>query len=160
VLADDARPLRVADALEHRGRVADVGEDDRREDAGAEIVGRLSVEVSARELDGLPGHVAFDPRHVAGRNLVGVAWADVQEGAVVHPHDERAGDGVADVTMLARRRARDRSHVGFPTPPGLEDEAADGDLVEHDDLDGAVREPPDLVGAAETFALQPRHASV
>jgi hypothetical protein len=34
---------------------------------------------------------------------------------------------------------------------------ADGDLVERDDLDDAVRKPPDLVGAAESFSLKSRH---
>src|SRR6185369_14367183 len=65
---------------------------------------------------------------------------------------------VPDMAMLARRRARARAHVRRPTPPRLEDEAADVDLVEGDDLDDAVRKPPDLVGTAESLSLKPRHA--
>jgi hypothetical protein len=60
--------------------------------------------------------------------------------------------------MLARIRAYDRGHVLQPAPSGLEDETTDGDLVEHDDLDDAVREPPYLVGAVEPLPLKPRHS--
>jgi len=45
-------------------------------------------------------------------------------------------------------------------PARLEDEPAHRDLVERDDLDGAVREPPHLVGTREAFALQSRHVTV
>ena len=159
MLAHDPRPLRVADALEHRRRVADVGEHDRREHALAEILGRLSVRMPARELDRLPRDVALDPCHVSRRDLVGVARPDGEGRAVVHAHGEPAGDRVADVAMLARVRAGDRADVRRPAPSGLEDEAADGDLVERDDLDDAVRKPSDLVGLAESFALQSRHGA-
>src|SRR5438876_7144826 len=107
----------------------------------------------ARELDGLPRDVALDPCHVSRRNLVGVARADGERRAVVHADGEPAGRRVADVTMLARVRARDRAHVGHPAPSGLEDEAAHEDLVERDDLDDAVWKPPDVVGTAESLPL-------
>ena len=113
--------------------------------------------MSARELDRLPRDAARDPCQVARRDLVGFARPDAERRAVVHADVEPAGDGVADVAMLARFRARDRSNVGGPIPSRLEDEAADGDLVEVDDLDDAIREPPDLVGAAESFALKAGH---
>src|SRR4029077_5590221 len=70
---------------------------------------------------------------------------------------EPAGNGVADMAMLARVRAGDRAHVSRPAPSGLEDEAAHVDLVERDDLDEAVRKASDLVGPAEAFALQSWH---
>src|SRR2546425_147955 len=37
------------------------------------------------------------------------------------------------MAMLARIRAGNRGHVRRPAPPGLEDEVADGELVEHDE---------------------------
>src|SRR5262249_35059826 len=77
--------------------------------------------------------------------------------AVVHAHGELAGHGVADMAMLAGFRARDGAHVRLPAPAGLEDEAADVELVERDYLHDAVREPPNFVGAAEPLALKPRH---
>ncbi len=113
----------------------------------------------ARELHGLPRNIAHDPCHVSGRNLVGIARLDAEGRAVVHADGETAGDGVTNMAMLARVRAGDRGHVRRPAPSGQEDEAADGDLVERDDLDDAVRKPPDLVRAAESLSLKSRHGS-
>src|SRR4029077_5818523 len=154
VLAQQPRPLRIADALEHRGRVADVGEHHRREHPRADVLGRLSVRMSARELDRLPRDVALHPCHVSRWDLVCVAGPDGEGGAVVRAHGEPAGNGVADVAMLTRVRAGDRADVRRPPPSGLEDEAAHVDLVERDDLDEAVRKASDLVGLAEALALQ------
>src|SRR5262249_56829017 len=90
VLADEARPFRIAHALEHRRRVADVGEHDRREHALADILGWFPIRMPARKLDRLPWDVALDPCQVSRRNLVGIARTDAELGTVVRPHGEPA----------------------------------------------------------------------
>src|SRR5712671_1899930 len=94
---------------------------------------------------------------MARRNLVGIARPDAECRAVIRAHAEPAGNSVADVAMLAGFRAGDRGYVLSPLPSGLEDEATDRDLVEHDDLDDTVRKPSNLVGAAESLSLKSWH---
>jgi len=64
------------------------------------------------------------------------------------------------MAMLAGFCAGNRGNVPGPVSSGLEHEAADGDLVEVDDLDDAVRKPPDLVGAAEPLSLKAGHGTM
>src|SRR6185295_15709841 len=78
VLANDPRPLRIADALEHRRGLTDLGEHDRRQHALAEVLGRFPVRMPARELYGLPRDIAVDPCQVSWRNLVRIARLDAE----------------------------------------------------------------------------------
>ena len=112
----------------------------------------------ARELDRVPRLVADDPGVVARRDLIGVAGHDVHLGPVVHldvqrgrrSRTRRGGSGTS-------RSADERLDVMRPAPARLADEAADGRLVELDDVDPAVLEAADLVRRREAPALESRH---
>ena len=149
----------VAEPLEHCGRANDVAEENGREHALAEILGREPEGMRARELDRVPRLITDHPGVVPGRDLIGVAGRDGELRAVVHSHRERARDRVTEVAVQAGARAADRRDVLRPAPTRPEQEAADRDLVEGDDVHPSGREVPDLVGRRKALPLQARHVA-
>src|SRR5215471_7249711 len=113
--------------------------------------------MATRKLHRLPWDVTLDPCDVARRNFVRLARTDDEGRAVVSANSEPAGNCVADVSVLTRLRAGDRSDVARPVPARLEDKMANRDLVEANHLNGSVRKPSDLVGRAEPFSLKAGH---
>jgi hypothetical protein len=125
--------------------------------ARIELFGRQPERVAARELDRIPRLVADHPGVVLGRDLVGFAGSDDEPRSVLPAHLEGARDRVADVAMLAGARAGDRRDVLRPPPGRLKHEAAEGHLVEGDDVDSTGWEMANLVRRREALPLQARH---
>ena len=108
-----------------------------------------------REAHGL---VADDPGVVPGRDVERVPGGEVCRRAVLELDTDRAGEDVAGVRDLARRRARERAHVVRPAPAGPQLHQGDGGLPDGDDPVGAVGVLPRPVGTLQALARD-RHGS-
>src|SRR3954453_18155351 len=157
---DDPPPRRIAHPAQSRGRIDDVGEEDRGEDALV-LVGLDAEDCGARDLDAVERLVAGDPRVVPRRDLIDVARTDLDLRSVVHPDVQDTRKHVPEMTVRARDRPDDGLDILRPPPPGLPREPRDGGLVEVDDIDVPEWEGPDDVRRGhQVLPLQPRHAAI
>ena len=153
-------PGRIAEALEGRRRVDDIGEHDGGQDPIAWVVRRDADGSGAGPLDRLPGLVADHPGVVVRRDLVDGAGTDLEGLPVAHLDMQRPGHGIAEMVQLTGGGARDRPEIGRPAPSWLPACVSDHHLVEADDRRLPLRHRPLLVAAGEAPGLQARHRYV
>jgi hypothetical protein len=120
-------PFRLAEPLEHRRGIDDIGDQDARDVC---FTGHEPAEaVDTRDLDGLERLVADHPRIVAGRDVKHVVGGDIHLVAIVHEHVEPAAERDAEVAEGAPPRSHRRLEVDRPSPAGLDRRATDGLLA-------------------------------
>src|SRR5580692_1564514 len=107
----------------------------------------LGIVAGAPPVDDDDRLVADHPGVVPWRKRGHLAGARVELGAVGQLDAQSPGDVVLEVRGLAQVGARDRLDVTGPAPPGLEHQAAYVAAADVQQLDLAVGEGADLVGA-------------
>jgi len=150
------RNVLLPEAAGEGRRIDDVGEQQRGEHALG--LPRPQPVVHPAPLHAHRRRVAFDPGVVPGRDVERVPGGEVCRRAVLELDTDRAGEDVAGVRDLARRRARERAHVVRPAPAGPQLHQGDGGLPDGDDPVGAVGVLPRPVGTLQALARD-RHGS-
>ena len=155
MLEQQLAPGRIAEALEVRGRIHDIGEEQRGERAIS--VGRSGVEAGAGELECLERFVSDNPGVMTGREVVHVVNSNLQHVARVGFDMELPAEDNALMVDFAGASAGDRTDVAGPPPSGLEGEAANCGFIVADGFYPAVRKTADFFRIAKALCLGARH---
>src|SRR5438309_712602 len=101
VLREELPPGRITDSFRCGGRIDNVGEQQRREDALATAHDRPAEGSHPGKVDRDPRVVADYPGVVPRRDFEGLVWAKVQRRAVGHDDVEFPSDHIAEVVVFA-----------------------------------------------------------
>ena len=133
VIREKLSPACVAEAHRDRGRVDEIGEEQRGEDTAANARRETGPGSDPAPLDLHALFVADRVPVVSGRDVEHVPRPELGLRAVGERDSEPTGDDDAEVARLAPLAADGRLHVDRPAPAGLGDQLGDREIAELDD---------------------------